>query len=248
MTSDSDRPRFKWPGDSDRICIVGMVGTGKTRAAVHQLSHRSIDSMTWIAMDFKGDDTLAAMPVTDIMDLGDPIPSNPGLYYVKVEPSRRGAGTTDFFKAVYDRGECGVLVDETLAIGAQNEGFNICLFMGRSRRVPMIMLMQRPVGMEVNARNQATFWQVFRLGNRKDRDALRDDIPEDRIDLEARLPLHHSHWYDVARDYAAVLKPTPDESESFARIQRRMFIPDDEPAPEDSPQQIPRPAGRRVKL
>jgi hypothetical protein len=240
--ADDENHRFKWPADDDRIFIVGKVGTGKTRNAVHQLSHRSIDKMTWIAMDFKGDDTLAAMPVTDVMDISDDIPPMPGLFYVQVEPSRRGSATSDFFRRVYERGECGVLIDETLAIGQTNEGFNLCLFLGRSRRIPMIMLAQRPVGMEPNARAQATFWQILQITNRRDRDALREDIPESLIDLEQPLPRYHSHWYDVQRDYRVVLKPAPPEEESFERIARRMA-----PPPEDEQPEIPMPK-TRVKL
>ncbi len=244
----SDKPphnRFKWPSDSDRCMIIGMTGTGKTRAAVHQLSHRSINDMTWIAMDFKGDDTLAQMPVTDIMDIDEEIPSNPGLYYLKVEPSRRGAATTEFFKRAYERGECGILIDETLAIGNANEGFNLCLFLGRSRKVPMIMCTQRPVGMEVNARNQATFWQIFKIRNKKDRDSLREDVPEELIDLEKPLPQYQSYWFDVARDYTAKLKPTPPEEESFERIMRRMWTP-----PKEEKEQLENyyHGGKRLKL
>jgi len=203
-----------------------MTGMGKTRAAVHQLSFRSIDSMTWIAMDFKGDDTLAAMPVTDIIELDDEIPDRPGLFYIQVPPSRHQEYTSDFFMKVYQRGECGVLVDETLALGARNDGFNQCLFMGRSRSVPMIMCTQRPVSIEKNARNQVNFFQVMYIGDQDDRDALQKNIPREILDISEPPPGYCSYWFDQRRRWGALLAPSPPEEESMQRIFERMAPPE----------------------
>lgn len=210
--------RFKAPGDDSRTLIVGTTGTGKTRAAMHWLSQMNFTEMPWIALDFKGDDTLAKMPVTDVIDIEDDIPASPGIYYALVEPKRYRSPTSDFFTRAYNRGHVGILIDETLAIGSHNEGFNTALFMGRSRKIPLIMLTQRPVGMEVNAKAQATYFQILDLNFEDDREATQKVIPRDQLDLEKRLPDYCSYWYDVKRRYAKTLQPMPPEEDLFQTI------------------------------
>jgi hypothetical protein len=239
--------RFKPPGDSDRLLIAGATGTGKTRAAVHWLSLADFSEMTWIAMDFKGDDTLAKMPVSDVIDIDDTIPERPGLFYVLVEPKRYRSPTSEFFLRAYNRGGVGLLIDETLAIGSTNEGFNTALFMGRSRRIPIIMCTQRPVGMEVNAKAQATFFQTLDLNFADDRESMQKNFPKEEIDLEKRLPEFCSYWYDVRRRYATTLDPMPSEDESFEVIAEK--LPSAEPEAIEKRNEIDRiRKGRRIKV
>jgi hypothetical protein len=253
--------RFQWPTDEDRMLIIGTTGSGKTRAAIDQLSRRSIDSMVWIAIDFKGHDTLYQMPVTDIMDLDDPIPDRPGLYYVKAPLSKTGNPTAQLIHRAAQRGQVGLFIDEMLAVGTQNEALGNALFAGRALQLPLIMCAQKPTGIDVLARSQATVFQVFSVDSKKDRDELHEYIPRQVIDLEYEmvtapeeklLPRYHSIWYDKNRRYVTRLPGSPPEEESFERIADRMAPPpDQEPTPEQLEAMQPKPLHfpkKRVKV
>lgn len=243
------RERFKLPGDDSRVLILGATGTGKTQNGLDHLSRRSIDEKVWIAMSFKGAGMMEKIPVTDCIEIDDPLPDAPGLYYMKApfSSSRGDHPTSEFFAAVRDRGNIGIFIDETQGVGHDNKGFQTLCFAGRELNVPMIMCAQEPTAIDPMARRQASIIQCFRLGSKLDRMNV-DAVTEEGVaDHAATLPPYHSVWYDKTTGRRLVRPPCDDFDTITNRIFERMAPPPgNEPQLEE--EVIPPPTLRRKRV
>jgi hypothetical protein len=101
----------------------------------------------------------------------------------------------------------------------RSKAFETLLVQGRSKRIPLTVLTQRPVWVSRYIFSEATFFQVFALSDRRDKQTVEAIVP---VDLDERLPDYHSHYYDVLRDDLIVLGPVPDADAILAKIDERL--------------------------
>lgn len=200
------------PTPNQRLAIVGSTGSGKTQAGVFHLSNQDWSDdkrgRPWIIFDFKGDDLIARLPATEISVRSAP-PKKPGLYVVRPLPKLDDDAVTEMLWKVLQQEETGLYFDEGYMIATRNHAFNACLTQGRSKRIQMIVLSQRPTWMSRFVFSEADFFQVFRLNDRRDYETIQSMIS---VDIKKRLAAYHSHWYDVGADAGAVFAPVPDRA------------------------------------
>lgn len=206
------------PNSSQRITIVGKTGSGKTVAAAWQLSERDITSRPWVVFDFKGDDLLGQIEYAVEWDIRSSPPKRPGVYIVRPLPSEVDE-VENFLWEIWRRGNTGVYIDEGYMINRYSKAFQAILTQGRSKRIPMIVLTQRPVATTRFLFSEADFFQIFWLNHIDDRKTVQAFTP---IDMEARLPEFHSYWYDVKRDRSAILGPVPSQDEILNKFDTRL--------------------------
>lgn len=237
---------MRLPDDSQRILIAGHSGSGKSTEALHQLSQRSIAEKPWIALDFKGGDLLAKIPVTATASIFDPPPTDPGLYVVKcstTECEKRGR-LESYLLEVLNRGQTGVLVDEGYVVGQHNRGLRALLTQGRSKGCPVIFVTQRPVYIDAFALSEADFIQVFMLVHPEDQDRVQKFVPPGKMDFAelSEAGEYHSFFYDVKTREVELLGPCPPFESIYDRILTRLphYVEHD-----DKDQPIDR---KRVKL
>jgi hypothetical protein len=197
---------MNFPNDTQRLSIVGATGSGKTHAALWHLSRRNYDSKPWIVYDFKYDDLINSIEGTIDLGVYELPPDKPGLYIVHPHPGEVEAVEQQLWQ-VWERGNIGVYIDEGYMIGQNSKAFRAILTQGRSKRIPMIILSQRPVWMDRFVFSESEFFQVFRLQHKKDVASVQQFIPSD---LSKRLPEYYSYYYDVGANKTTVLKPVPD--------------------------------------
>ena len=202
---------FQLPDNTQRLVIVGRTGTGKTQAAAWQLAMRDIGFFRWIIFDFKGDELLNDMGATEI-DLGE-LPKKPGLYIVHPTPDET-EGVEDYLWKIWASGNIGLFIDEGYMIG-NSAAFRALLTQGRSKRIPMIILSQRPVWLSRFVFSEADFYQVFWLNDSEDRKAMQRFIP---FDMERRQQKFHSVYYAVSLDSIDILSPAPDKERILQQI------------------------------
>lgn len=198
--------RVKFPGTTDRLAVLGSSGSGKTTAAGWHLSGKDFTKQPWLIVNTKGDPfiaDIAAIPGVQTIGMND-TPGDEGLYIVNPLPEQQ-LELDALFRRIWEKQNCGVWVDEGYMI-EETGGFNALLTQGRSRHIPMIVLSQRPSWISKFVFSEANFVQVFRLGHLADRKNVGQFVP---MDPKARLPNHHSFWYNVNDDEFMRFGPVP---------------------------------------
>lgn len=197
---------MNWPGDTDRFVIVGATGSGKTQAGVYNLSRRNYTTKPWVIYDFKYDELINHIDGAQHISLTEPLPNKPGIYIVHPSPGDE-SGVDEHMKAIWAQENIGVYIDEGYMIPERSNGFRMLLTQGRSKRIPMIILSQRPVYMDRFVFSEANFFQIFRLQHADDIKNAQKSVP---YDLSERLPQYYSYYYDVGNNILKIHPPVPD--------------------------------------
>ena len=200
--------------------VVGRTGSGKTRFAVWLLGTQDIHNRPWVIIDYKNDDLVNQIERSVILTFDEPLPKRAGVYILKVLPGETDALTAWLWR-VYQRGDIGIYVDEGSMIGQRNDAFDACLTQGRSKNIPMIILTQRPVLLSGYVFSEATFYFVFDLILKKDREKIMDNIP---IDMRKSLPDYHSFYFDVPRKRKEIFGAVPDDETLLATIDAKIPV------------------------
>jgi DNA helicase HerA-like ATPase len=222
-------PDFTLPGTDDRTAIIGRTGSGKTQLAVWLLSMMPIASMPWVVIDYKGDELVnaieRAIPITY-----DVVPVQPGIYILRVLPGEESE-LSDWFRRVWEVGGIGIYVDEGYMIERNDKYFNACLTQGRSKRIPMIILTQRPLWLSRFVFSEASYFFIFDITHSKDRGVVKEYVKDDergvgelsnKDKVDVKLDKYHSWYYDVGNDTMMKIGPVPASAEILATIDRRL--------------------------
>jgi hypothetical protein len=228
LISPASKP-FRFPGDTDRLAIVGRTGSGKTVAAVWHLSLRNYDQKPWIVYDFKGDELINSIEGAQYLDVTEPPPNHPGVYIVRLHPFDVESGALENqLRQIWERGDVGVYVDEGYMLGQRNNWFRSLLTQGRSKHIPMIVLSQRPVWMDRFVFSESEFFQVFHLQHDDDKKIVEGFLPGHlRKDPEtgkriAPLPEYWSYYADIKAGTMRRMKPVPDGDAILDTFARRL--------------------------
>lgn len=209
-----------FPGDTDRLAILGRTGSGKTQAAVFHLSRAGFDYMPWVVIDYKNDALINRIDRAEVIDF-DTVPDQPGIYILKVRPGQEEL-VSDWFRRAWEMEDIGIYVDEGYLIDSRDMWFNACLTQGRSKHIPMIVLSQRPVWLSRYVFSEASYFQVFDLSHTKDMDKVREYVRDDEGQLDQPLVDYHSYYYDVVRRRLDTLGPAPNENDILRAINAKL--------------------------
>lgn len=210
---------MRLPNEKQRITILGRTGSGKTVAALFHLSRAPFDRIPYLIVDYKTDENINAIPGVRYIGYKDKI-VKPGIYVA--QPSPGDDAMTGLLEGIWKRGNTGVYVDEGYMIGQNAETdtvFRSLLTQGRSKRVPMIVLSQRPVWMNRFVFSESDFFQVFHLNDLRDRKTIESFLPPGSY---RRMPDYHSLYYDVNADKLEYLAPVPDAQTIVENIDDRL--------------------------
>lgn len=197
---------MRLPSNQQRLVIVGRTGSGKTRAGMWHLSTRNF-STPWIIVDYKRDELIAQSPAIEL-GLNEKIPKGGGLYVIRPNPTDEdNASVENLMMRCWDRGNIGLYFDEGFMI-PDEKALRMILTQGRSLRVPVIMVSQRPVWLTRFAFSEADFFQLFDLNDKRDRVTIGSFMP---ADAQQRLPEFHSWFYDVGKNDLQIFAPVPND-------------------------------------
>ena len=209
---------FRLPTAKQRIALLGCTGSGKTLGGLYHLSNANFAVMPWTIIDFKKDEHIEAIPRKTYVTSSDS-PKSPGIYVLQPAPKE---DISDYLTRVWRKGNHGIFVDEGFVMShvPENESmFETLMTQGRSLRVPMILLSQRPAWVSRFMFSEADFIQCWRLNDKRDIKTVESFLPANAY---RRLPDFHSLYYDVGRNKLTYLKPVPDEETTLAKIDARL--------------------------
>lgn len=218
---EASAPTFVLPGVSDRTVVVGQTGSGKTWFGVWLLSHMNYDQMPWVIVDYKREALFRELGKASFRSLLSPdsaAPKKPGLHLLQPFESDDGA-MDDFLWRIWKKGRCGIYIDEAMMIPAgRGSAMRAILTQGRSLRIPVIALSQRPVEIDRYFFSEARCFAEFFLMDRDDRITLKrytpfhpDNIPD----------THHCYWYDSQSRKESYLAPVPPKETFLSRLRAR---------------------------
>lgn len=209
---------FRFPSPTDRTAVVGSTGSGKTFAATWLLLNRNFTKRPWTIIDFKRDELLNSIGAEVISPAAKP-PKKPGLYIMHPVPDVHDALVELYLKRVWAQEYHGIYIDEGYMVPRQSQGLKACLTQGRSKRIEMILLSQRPRWCNPFMFSEADHHMIFRLNRGDDVDTVQKNMS---MDISQRLPKYHSYWYDVGRDRGFTMGPVPDRDELEDGFRRRL--------------------------
>jgi len=213
--------KIRLPNASHRVAVVGRTGSGKTFAAVWHLSNADFNLRPWVIIDYKNDELINSIQNATYIDY-KLIPDQPGIYILKVLPGEEELLSV-WFQRVWEHEGIGIYIDEGYMIDKNDKWFNACLTQGRSKKIPMIILSQRPVWLSRFVFSEADFFQVFDLTHSQDMVKVREYIKDDeRKQLDKPLQDFHSYYYDVSKKRLETFGPVPDGPELLDKIDGRL--------------------------
>ena len=209
---------MNFPSDKDRHAIVGTTGGGKTRAALWHLSRRNYTVKPWIIYNFKGEEDIDGIPYAYELDVTH-VPLHPGIFVVRPLPHQTDEVEAQMWE-VWRRGDMGIYVDEGYMVGANNRAYRALLTQGRSKRIPMINVSQRPVFMDKFVFTESEYWNIFELGSDQDEKKIKEYIRQ--VTDTTKLPRYHSYYFDKKEKKMVVMEPVPDLDEIYETFDRRL--------------------------
>ncbi len=224
MTSfPSKRPKFQLPGAHDRTTFVGSTGSGKTVFALWTISLSDLyEKMPLIVFDFKGDDHIGKLPIEQIR-IDKPPPVKPGIYVARPDAMAsenwRRNPLENFLRQIWERGETWLYFDEIYLVPGSapadpSPSLKAIYTTGRSRKIPVYSLMQRPVGVLRYPVTEASHRIMFSVTDARDIATMRAFVPETDLssvfgaDGNSKKPFH-SLWRDVNGRNSFEFSPCP---------------------------------------
>lgn len=211
---------FRLPGVTHRTCVVGRTGSGKSQFGFWLLSVSPFDRQPYTVIDWKGEQLVSDSDRIREIRLGE-VPKHPGLYVVRPIPGEEEKVENWLWK-IWAAERQGLFIDEGYAIDPRSKALQAILTQGRSKRLPVIALSQRPSWISRFILSEAEFFAVFSLSDKEDRKRIQQLIPREKMDLDDELPKFHCNWYDAGQGEAFKMLPAPDAQAILDRIDSRL--------------------------
>jgi hypothetical protein len=220
VTRDTNND-FRLPGLTHRTGVFGRTGTGKTRQGAWLLSVSAFDKQPFVVLDYKLEQLFTQADRIKEIGLKEKLPKAPGVYVLR-PTSRDDEAVENWLWSVHEKENIGLYVDEGYGIDRFSKAMRAVLTQGRSKRLPVIWLSQRPTQIPPFVVSEADFLSVFQLTLPQDVQKVSEIMGKAEAELSQRLPDYHSRWFDVGRANGFVMKPVPGDEDILNRLDERL--------------------------
>lgn len=215
---------FRFPRDGYHTTVIGTTGSGKSTLAAHLLSRSPFHLRPYFIVDYKRETIFQQCKRIIELDVRETLPREPGVYIVRPIPSQIEE-VEAWFERLWHHENSGLYIDEGYLTPDKAWLRNI-LCTGRSLGITVIASTQRPVDVPRFFFTEATYFSVFHLNDKKDKQRVNEYTVEGMVDKP--LAPFHSYWYDRSQHRAddpnpfAVLSPVPNAEMIIELIDSRL--------------------------
>lgn len=215
---------MKLPRNDSRTTIIGKTGSGKSQFAAWLLSQGNFDARPWIVIDTKRDPFFTKL-LRDRLATEKPLSWTPtrgekGIFVIR--PLPLDDAIEDFLWRIWKRGKVTLWIDEMYNI-PQRRALVALLTQGRSKRIQMINLVQRPRDVSRFVLSEADHYSLFSLNDADDMKRVAEFMP---VPKSLRLRQDYSSlWYDTRGEEVTKLLPVPRDHEILSTIAERVPLP-----------------------
>ncbi len=215
---------FYWPRPDEHVAVVGRNGTGKSQLGFFLLALRDHKKRITYALDYKREELFRRIKHARYVQPKEPLAKEPGLYVVQAIPEMDDEAVDGLLWRILDREKMGLFADEgyMLPNDGKSRPFKAILTQGRAKRIPVITLSQRPVGVTPFAFSEASHVVGFHLNDREDRKVIERRAGSDFFDGIENLPEFNSKWYSVKKNRSFIIRPVPPADEIAASIDAQL--------------------------
>lgn len=212
---------FRLPNEAHRVAVIGRTGSGKSMFGFWLLTVAPLDRLPYVAIDYKGEELFEGLDRIKELGTKEKLPKEPGLYIVRPNIND-DAGMESWLERVHAHEYIGLFADEAYMLpqDGRSPAFRAILTQGRSKRIPVISLTQRPVAVSRFVFSEANFYALFHLNDQRDYQTVRGYMPG-HVGRE-ELPEFHCHWYDVGANQSHIIRPVPDAETLRDRLHERL--------------------------
>lgn len=202
------------PADGEHTAIWGRTGSGKTQMGAFLLSKKNLRRKPTVILDYKGDELLNSLErVREISHTE--VPEKPGVYILHSVPKHDDEKVDAWLWDVWEKEHIDIYVDEGYMLPRNGDAFEALLTQGRSKRIGVTTLSQRPVHVSRFVISEASHVVMFDLNDERDIDTTRGIVPRDfpywvPPEFGTELPAFHSRWYSVKTRGRFVVRPVPE--------------------------------------
>lgn len=215
---------FQFPRDGYHTTVIGTTGSGKSTLAAHLLSRSPFHLRPYFILDYKRETIFFQCKRIIELDIRENLPREPGVYIVRPIPSQID-DVENWFERLWHHENLGLYIDEGY-LAPELKWLNNLYVTGRALGITIIGATQRPVAVPRVFFSEATYFSVFHVNDKKDKQRINEFTVEGMV--EKPLAPFHSYWYDRSQHKAddpkpyVVLSPVPRAATIVELIDTRL--------------------------
>lgn len=180
------------------------------------------DRMPYVIIDYKGEDLLNSIEGVRHVRFKDKLGKS-GLHILSPTPEVDDEAVEAYLWKLWKQENTGLFIDEAYQLPDKG-ALRAILTQGRSKKLPAIILSQRPVSISRFVFSEADFFAIFHLNHQDDDKTVRKFIPG--MERRSDMPEYHSRYYDVGKNALFGLRPVPDRDTILGKFYDRAKSPE----------------------
>lgn len=212
---------WEFPTVNNRTMILGSTGSGKTNQFLWLLLYQPFHMQPYVIFDYKRDEHIAKIDRARQIGLNE-LPRYPGLYVVRPMPDTDDDAVLGWLRAAWAKRNIGLCFDEALMLPQHGGALQSVFVQGRSLKIPILCLSQRPVDLHRTAFSEASYISIFQLNDARDYETVRKWVPRFQREWVENLPEHNSIWYVQRTRKTYHMAPVPNWETLPERINARL--------------------------